>query len=181
MDKVAIEKKGRVLYLTGAPGVGKTTLAHTLATRADRGVHLEGDRIRELVVGGRADPGHPWTEAMSLQFELAHRALGKLARIYSDAGFDVFIDHCTHVHWAHFTREECPNAKFVCLTLDLNENLERNRRRANKSFQPELLEGFIREMSASLPEEWRPLGVPVLDLTGVEMEEAIRRLLRIAS
>jgi len=174
-------RTGRIVFLTGAPGIGKTTLAGELATRSEKGVHIEGDRIRELVVGGRADPADPWTAEMSLQFELAHRAMGQLARTYSCAGFDVFIDHCTHAHWAKVTLEECPGALVVCLTLDLDENLKRNRQRANKSFNPTVLDAFIEVMSKTLVEEWAPLGGPVLNMSGIDLEEAIAKLKQIAS
>ncbi|MFM7322643.1 MAG: AAA family ATPase [Armatimonadota bacterium] len=42
---------------TGIPGAGKTTTARALATRLPRSVHIEGDRLFELVVSGRVGPG----------------------------------------------------------------------------------------------------------------------------
>jgi len=77
---------------TGIPGAGKTTTARTLARSFPRGVHIEGDRLFDLVVSGRVAPGElPVLEA-DRQIELCIDHQCALARRALEDGFAVTID-----------------------------------------------------------------------------------------
>ena len=79
---------GAVIWITGLPGSGKTTLASRLAEAlAAEGVAvkvLEWVALRALVLGGGA-----WSEAAE---EIAHRALAYTAKLLADAGMTVVVD-----------------------------------------------------------------------------------------
>lgn len=79
---------GAVLWLTGPPGSGKTTLATRLATRlAADGVAvtvLEWAALRALALAA------PW--AGEREEEIAHRALAYTAKLLADAGLVVVVD-----------------------------------------------------------------------------------------
>jgi GrpB-like predicted nucleotidyltransferase (UPF0157 family) len=71
---------------------GKTTVARLLASRFERGVHVEGDVFRRSIVAGRAemtpDPSPDALEQLRLRYRLAAAA----ADAYFDAGFGVVVE-----------------------------------------------------------------------------------------
>ena len=82
----------RVFLISGIPGAGKTTVAHALAKRFPRAVHLEGDRIGEFVVSGSVLPNEEPREEASRQLEIRRVSLCRMADTFADAGFVVVID-----------------------------------------------------------------------------------------
>jgi hypothetical protein len=71
---------------------GKTTVARLLASRFDRGVHLEGDFFRRSVVSGRAEmTPDPSPEALE-QLRLRYRLAAAAADAYVEAGFAVALE-----------------------------------------------------------------------------------------
>jgi hypothetical protein len=71
---------------------GKSTVARLLASRFERGVHLEGDFFRRSVVSGREDMSpDPSPEALE-QLRLRYRLAAAAADAYVEAGFTVALD-----------------------------------------------------------------------------------------
>ena len=82
-----------VVYLiTGPMAAGKSTVARLLASRFERGVHLEGDAFRRSIVSGREemtpDPSPEAVEQLRLRYRLAAAA----ADTYVEAGFSVALE-----------------------------------------------------------------------------------------
>jgi GrpB-like predicted nucleotidyltransferase (UPF0157 family) len=71
---------------------GKSTVARLLASRFERGVHLEGDVFRRSIVSGReemtSDPSPAAVEQLRLRYRLAAAA----ADGYVEAGFSVALE-----------------------------------------------------------------------------------------
>ena len=81
-----------IWLITGMPGAGKTTISVALAARFDYGVHIPGDAVHDMIVGGHVEPdGHPAEEA-ERQIALTQRNMCNLARSYGDAGFVPVLD-----------------------------------------------------------------------------------------
>ncbi len=85
-----------VLILTGAPGVGKTTVARLLADRADRAVHLESDRFFQFIRSGYIEP---WRRESLEQNRLVMRTVAETAAAFASAGYFTIIDGIVLPRW----------------------------------------------------------------------------------
>lgn len=110
-----------VTIVSGLPGVGKTTVARTLAAASPRGVLLDSDAVgEEFIVSGLVFPGGAPAEESERQLTLRRRNLSALARNFADEEFEVFISDV--VLWPELLdsyRASIPHAlRFVLLTAD---------------------------------------------------------------
>ncbi len=85
-----------MLILTGAPGVGKTTVARLLAERADRAVHLESDRFFHFIRSGYIEP---WKRESREQNRLVMRTVAETAAAFASAGYFTIIDGIVLPRW----------------------------------------------------------------------------------
>lgn len=83
-----------IIFVTGAPGSGKSTIARRLAEHFPKSLHLQVDRLREMMVNGveLPGPGKVWNDEISRQFQWARSAAIGMAQIYARAGVEVIID-----------------------------------------------------------------------------------------
>jgi chloramphenicol 3-O-phosphotransferase len=81
-----------IYLITGPMAAGKSTVARLLASRFERGVHLEADVFRRSIVSGREE----MTPALSAegleQLLLRYRLAASAADTYFEAGFAVALD-----------------------------------------------------------------------------------------
>ena len=78
---------------------GKSTVSGLLASRFERGVHLEGDLFRRSIVSGRVEmtpEGAP--EALD-QLRLRYRIAAAAADMYHEAGFAVALEDVAAGPW----------------------------------------------------------------------------------
>ncbi|WP_223297462.1 AAA family ATPase [Catenulispora acidiphila] len=81
-----------MIVVTGIPASGKSTVAAVLAQRCARGVIVDGDTIRAMVVSGCVDMSRePSAEAL-WQLRLRYQASLAVAGVYLQAGFDVVFN-----------------------------------------------------------------------------------------
>ncbi len=139
-------KQGLVIFVTGSPGAGKTTLCEALAACFERALRIPFDDLREWVVNGIAT-SMDWTDETERQFQIAEEAACAVAKCYSRSGFTVLVDHCRNPERLDAVVStylaDTPVLK-VCLAPTVDTALARNRARTNKTFDTKLLEPTIR-------------------------------------
>ncbi len=82
-----------VLLISGIPGAGKTTVGRLLASRFERGVHIEGDAIGgDFIVSGLVGPGAEPKDESERQMLLRRRNVRLLAESFVAEGFTTVMD-----------------------------------------------------------------------------------------
>lgn len=168
---------GPIFFLSGAPGVGKSSTARALANRFPKAVLFDIDYFRKLVVCGLSEPSEDWSEETTLQFHLAHVAVGQAAKTYSQAGFAVIAEQCSSVESIQTFLENAGGGTVISLKADLPINLKRNRERTNKSFDPLDIEHFVLTLGESMPRDHEQAGFHVIDNTNLTIDETVERIL----
>ena len=167
---------GPIYVLTGAPGVGKSTVARALAARFQRAFVIPMDDLREWVVSGREDPGPTWNDETTRQFDLAYAATADIADRYSQAGFAVIIDHVVFPQEEEKLRARLADRHYrtVFLTCRAETNHHRNLTRTGKNMDPNDLAPLINHVRQHL----KP-AVPwyILDSTHLTVEETVDLIL----
>jgi adenylylsulfate kinase-like enzyme len=80
------------LYVvSGIQAAGKSTIARLLAQRFPRGVYVDGDVIRAMVVAGRVDMSPEPTDEAVAHLLLRYEGALSVAATYLRAGFDVVV------------------------------------------------------------------------------------------
>lgn len=87
-----MEPELAVYLITGPMAAGKSTVARLLASRFERGVHLEGDLFRRSIVGGREEMTPAPSPAALEQLRLRYRLAAAAADGYFEAGFAVALE-----------------------------------------------------------------------------------------
>jgi predicted kinase len=83
-----------IIVITGIMAAGKSTVAHLLAQRFARGVHVEADVLQRMIVSGGEwvqQPGEPAGEA-ARQLRLRLKNMCLLGISFFQAGFTVVLD-----------------------------------------------------------------------------------------
>jgi chloramphenicol 3-O-phosphotransferase len=82
------------MVISGLPEVGKSTTARLVASRLDRGAHIEADRLQQMIVAGGVwpDGSEVISEEASTQLALRLHNACLLARSFLGAGFTAIVD-----------------------------------------------------------------------------------------
>ncbi|MDH4388104.1 MAG: AAA family ATPase [Fimbriimonas sp.] len=171
--------KGRIFFISGAPGVGKSTTARALAARFERAFRIDLDYFRQYVVSGLRQPGQGYDEECHRQFCLAHKAAGQCAKTYSDAGFTVVVEHCSFPDTVELFVSEAGPTTVVCLACELNINLERNLLRNDKSFDPKDIEHFVHDLNAAIWPQFAERSWPVIHSGNQKVDDMVEQIMEI--
>jgi predicted kinase len=116
------------IVITGAPGVGKSTIAGMLATRLARAAHIEADELHRMIVTGAEWPSAGTPEA-HLQLLLRTRNAAQMAANFAEAGVVPIIDEVIASQEQLDTVDELfdgTDVTFVVLTAPAPTILERD-------------------------------------------------------
>ncbi|HZG69329.1 MAG TPA: hypothetical protein VEZ12_21530 [Herpetosiphonaceae bacterium] len=124
-----------IIVVTGIMAAGKTTISRLLAQRFARGVHVEADKLQEMIVSGGewvTEIGEPSAEA-TRQLRLRLRNMCLLGFSFYEAGFTVILDDIIlGDRWEHL-QEDLRDVPFSLVVLAPSARVvaeDRDRRRA---------------------------------------------------
>jgi predicted kinase len=166
-----------IFLIVGGPGVGKSTTCRALAATFDRAIHIDVDRLREMVVSGLALPDAEWGDEVVLQVRLAREAAIRMADAYADAGFAVVLDdfHDPNRLAEYDELLRRPGASAVLLYPTMDEARRRNAVRspgAAGAFIDAAIPGVYAELTP-LVDGIRAKGWLVLDTTDMDVDAAV--------
>ncbi|BCB95209.1 adenylyl-sulfate kinase [Dissulfurispira thermophila] len=110
--------KGIVLWITGLPGSGKSTIADGIKDRFPDFVILRMDKLRKIVT-----PEPTYSEE---EREIVYRCIVYMAKILSDLNHNVIIDATGNMRrWRELAREIIPNFAEIYLKCPLDICIKR--------------------------------------------------------
>lgn len=131
--------QGRVIWITGLSGAGKTTLAQALVARLPHAVLLDGDDLRAVL--GATSSGFDRAGRLALA-----QTYARLCKLLADQGHTVVIATISLFHEIHaWNRENLPG--YLEVFLDVPE--EERRKRDPKGLYAAARAGNVRHMAGA--------------------------------
>jgi cytidylate kinase len=120
----------RVLFLTGPPGAGKTTVARLVAERFERAVHIESDLFFHFIASGFIEP---WKSESHEQNEIVMGVVADAATSYAQASYPTVVEGILLPGWFYEpVRDHLQRAGLDVATAILRPSLTTCVRRARR-------------------------------------------------
>ena len=165
-----------VVWITGLPGSGKSTVAFAVKQKIPDAVLLQSDKLREFVI---PDPKYTGDER-----EYVYKALVYTAKTVYELGHNVIIDATANWRlWRDLARKIIPNYFEVYLKCSIEVCKERERTRKNSHGAPEGI--YTKgEQGAPVPGVNVPYEEPlhpelIIDMETILPEEAAEKIVRL--
>ena len=124
-----VNMQGKVLWITGLPGSGKSTVADAVKQQHPDVIILRMDELRKIVT--------PVPAYSDNEREMVYRCLVYLAKTLSDLGHNVIIDATGNLRkWRDLARGMIPSFTEVYLKCSLEKCAERERQRKDTRGAP---------------------------------------------
>ena len=169
--------QGRVLWITGLPGSGKSAVADAVKQQAPDIVILRMDELRKVIT---PNPAYSPEER-----DIAYRSLVYLAKTLAGLGHDVIIDATGNLRkWRELARELIPSFYEIYLRCPLDVCMAREQQRTDTRGAPENIyqkgrAGWpVPGFTAPYEEPLKPeLTIDTRKVSAQEAAEAIRTIL----
>jgi chloramphenicol 3-O-phosphotransferase len=172
MDRPAI------IVVTGIMAAGKSTIAHLLAGRFARGVHIEADALQQMIVSGAAwvgEPGDPDGEA-ARQLRLRLRNMCLLGRSFHEAGFTAVLDDIIMGERWRELQEDLQGVPFSLVVLAPSVEVVTRQRDTSRAKRAQG-EAWARHLDAALRTTMADLGMWI-DSSAQTPSETVDEILR---
>jgi chloramphenicol 3-O-phosphotransferase len=165
-----------LFVISGVPAAGKSTVARLLAQRFARGVRVQGDEIRAMVVSGRVDMRPDPDQEALRQLTLRYAGALAVADVFLKDGFDVVVEDVIIGEVLKDFLALVPVPEFHLVFLDPDAAaIERRERERNKlAYAPE--RWSVGVLQAILREETDRIGL-WLDTTPQSAEQTVEAIL----
>lgn len=122
--------RGRVYWITGIPGSGKSTIADEIKKKFPDFVIIRMDDLRKIVT-----PSPTYSDP---ERDIVYRSLVYIAKILSELGHNVIIDATANLRiWRDLARRLIPDFYEIYLKCSLSVCIERERSRIERHGAPE--------------------------------------------
>jgi adenylate kinase family enzyme len=166
---------GQIIFITGTPGSGKTTVAEALCARLEKSAHIPVDFFRKMIKAGYASPHH-WSAEVERQYILARKNAASTAANIARAGFTVVIDDIIHQAWLQEWRDNLRgfDLRLVLLQPHLDTAKQRNTTREIWTVDEAIIEQLHSSFSANNTPD---VGWTIVDNTNQTIEETVAEIL----
>ena len=154
------KEDGRVIWITGLSGAGKTVLAHELikliSITGEPVIHLDGDRLREIFgVVERNSQNYDRNRRLGLAMQYS-----KLANVLGSQGFTVVVSTISMFNEIYdWNRTNLPNYFEVYLKIPLDELRQRDPKNIYNQYDRGIIKnvaGLDLLVDEPLTADWQP-------------------------
>ena len=164
---ISMDRTGRVIWITGLSGAGKTTLARALWPHLPDAILLDGDELREVLAATGTGFDAASRKALALTY-------ARFARLLARQGRTVMVATISLFHEVHaWNRENLPG--YLEVFLDVPEDVRRAR--DPKGLYAAERQGVVRQMAGGETHVEVPLTPDVRLDASLSLEESVRRVL----
>lgn len=165
-----MNSEGRVIWITGLSGAGKTTVAKALAVKLPGSILLDGDSLREVL--GCAASGFDYESRKALALTYA-----RLAKMLAEQGATVIVATISLFHDVHaWNRQNLPGYLEVFLDIPA----EVRQARDPKGLYAGEKKGAVSNMAGSGVAIEYPLNPDVVLTEPDTLEDSLKKILEVA-
>lgn len=125
-----MKNKKQLFVISGAPGVGKSTIIKKICKDLPKAAHISVDKLRKFIRGGYVSPSN-WSDKVEMQYRLARKNAADIGKNFLADGYVVFVDDVFRDRWKDEFSDWLPGEEieFIYLDAGLDQILKRDKGR----------------------------------------------------
>jgi len=173
------QEYGNIIFISGIPGSGKTTIANKLSKKIENSVLINGDTIRDFVKNGYESPARLISETTNKslsQYNISKDIQIYSAVLYAKQGYTVIVDDCLfNNYFEKYFKKKLKKLKYIKILIhpDLSQSQSQNSTRKCWNLRKEVLNETYKLMN-SQNKDWS-----VINNTDMTVNETLNSALKI--